>query len=426
MGCNEWKEVTLEEVVDILGDGLHGTPKYDENGEYYFINGNNLMGKIAVDEKTKKVGKEQYIKYKKELNDRTILVSINGTLGNVAVYNGEKVILGKSACYFNVKKEYNKEFVKYIMLSNIFKNYINTYATGTTIKNMGLKQMRAFKFNIPILNEQKRISDILIALDNKIELNNEMNKTLEEMAQALFKRWFVDFEFPNEEGNPYKSSGGEMIESELGMIPKGWNISTLNDVCMKITDGSHYSPKNCVDGIYPMLSVKDMQDYCFDYKSCKKIGEEDFKKMLNSDCVPKVNDIVIAKDGSYLKHVFIINKDKKEAILSSIAIFRANVEKIYPEVLLWLLKNPLLQKIVKENYVSGSALPRIVLKDFRRLKIVVPPLEVQKSIVNLFLEIRKQIDINTENNKNLSDIRNILLPKLMSGEIRVDNVETDI
>ena len=93
MSCSDWKTVKLEEVVDILGDGLHGTPKYSDDGEYYFINGNNLDGKIIVNEKTKRVGLEQYLKYKKDLNDRTLLVSINGTLGKVAVYGGEDIIL---------------------------------------------------------------------------------------------------------------------------------------------------------------------------------------------------------------------------------------------------------------------------------------------------------------------------------------------
>jgi restriction endonuclease S subunit len=196
MSFSDWKEVALGDIVDELGDGLHGTPKYNDNGEYYFINGNNLDGNIVIDEKTKKVNYEQYLKYKKNLNDRTIFISINGTLGNVAVYNNEKVMLGKSVCYFNVKRCYNKEFIKYVMKSNYFKYYINNYSTGTTIKNMGLKQMRGFKFFLPEYNEQKAIAHILTSLDEKIEINNQINKTLENMAQAIFKQWFVDFKFP--------------------------------------------------------------------------------------------------------------------------------------------------------------------------------------------------------------------------------------
>jgi len=96
-----WKEVKLEEVTSKLGDGLHGTPKYDDKGEYYFVNGNNLQnGKIIFKEDTKRISKNEYEKIKKELNERTILVAINGTLGNVGLYKGQKIALGKSACYF--------------------------------------------------------------------------------------------------------------------------------------------------------------------------------------------------------------------------------------------------------------------------------------------------------------------------------------
>jgi len=191
----DWPEVRLEDITSVLGDGLHGTPKYDDDGEYYFINGNNLSnGKIVINEKTKRATEDEYRKHKKNLNDRTILVSINGTLGNVALYNGEKVFLGKSACYFNVNEDVDKQFVRYIVSGFFFQNYIHSLATGSTIKNVSLKLMRNFTFRLPPLGIQKEISKVLEGLDNKIELNRQTNKTLEQIAQAIFKSWFVDFE----------------------------------------------------------------------------------------------------------------------------------------------------------------------------------------------------------------------------------------
>jgi len=179
MSCKDWKEVTLVDVVSILGDGLHGTPLYDTTGDYYFINGNNLSnGKIIFKEDTRKVAYSEYQKYKKNLNDRTIFVSINGTLGNVALYNGEKCILGKSACYFNVKETVDKYFIRYIVTNRAFQDYIAMLATGTTIKNVSLKTMREFPFLLPPLHEQKKIADILSSLDDKIELNNNINDNL--------------------------------------------------------------------------------------------------------------------------------------------------------------------------------------------------------------------------------------------------------
>ena len=219
----KWKEVTLGEISSKIGDGLHGTPKYDDEGPYYFINGNNLnCGKIIIKDDTKRVGKDEFVKNQKELNEQTILVSINGTIGNVAKYNNELCILGKSACYINVIKEVDKEFIYYVLTSANFKRNITNEATGTTIKNVSLKQMREYKFNIPCnISDQRRIASILSSLDRKIELNNKINADLEEMAQAIFKNWFVDFE-------PFKD--GKFVDSELGMIPEGWKVGTLGDI----------------------------------------------------------------------------------------------------------------------------------------------------------------------------------------------------
>lgn len=176
MIAKEWKKCKLEQISTILGDGLHGTPKYSNNGEYAFINGNNLSnGKIIIKSDTKRVDRSEYEKYKKDLNNRTLLVSINGTLGNIAEYNEEKIILGKSACYFNVKEDIDKYFIKYILLSKTFQDYLNNQATGTTIKNISLKQMREYNFLLPSLETQQKIAKVLSAIDDKIELNNSIN-----------------------------------------------------------------------------------------------------------------------------------------------------------------------------------------------------------------------------------------------------------
>ena len=387
---SEWREVSLEEIVDILGDGLHGTPKYDENGDYYFINGNNLNGNIIIDEKTKKVNHEEFLKYKKDLNERTILVSINGTLGNVAFYNGEKVVLGKSACYFNVKENYSKEYIKYILLSSNFKNYINTYSTGTTIKNMGLKQMRAFRINIPKISEQKAIAHILSTLDEKIEVNNQINKTLENIAQTIFKQWFVDFEFPNGAGEPYKSSGGEMVESELGMIPKGWEVSNFDKV-IKITSGKRPKEREEVkqnNHIYPLVGASSIMGYTTEYNFDEEI-------------------IVIGRVGTH----GIIQRFKDKIWASDNTLV---IKSIFIEY-----TNQILKMIDYKSLNRGSTQPLITQTDIKNHKIILPC----ESIINKYEEIisvnSEMIDIKNTENQKLKELRDSLLPKLMSGEIRV-------
>lgn len=190
-----WKWVKVSDISTILGDGLHGTPKYDELGEYYFINGNNLSdGKIEIKENTKRINKEEYLKYKKPLNERTVLVSINGTLGNVAFFNNENVILGKSACYFNLHEEVEKLYIKYLLQSNYFIKYANETATGSTIKNVSLKSMRAFAVPLASQKEQKEIvSEIESRLSVADKLEESINQSLlqaETLRQSILKRAF--------------------------------------------------------------------------------------------------------------------------------------------------------------------------------------------------------------------------------------------
>lgn len=222
---------------------------------------------------------------------------------------------------------------------------------------------------------------------------------------ALFRHYFMDYE-------PYG-----------GSAPSSWTAVSLDDVCVRITDGSHYSPADDPNAPYPMYSVKDMETYGFNSSSCKHITEEEFHRMQKNDCVPRFNDILVAKDGSYLKEIFICSEERDEAILSSIAIFRPDTEIIIPEILLYLLKQPSVRKDVGDNYVSGSALPRIVLKDFKKYSFLLPPMTEQSKIGSVLHSIRMQTKANIDEVQRLSALRDALLPRLMSGELDVSDIE---
>ncbi len=153
-----WTWVRLSEIISVLGDGIHGTPVFDEMGEYYFVNGNNLAkGHIVFKADTKKVSFDEYEKHKKPLDENTILISINGTIGNYAFYAGEPIILGKSACYFSVLTGVDKEYIRHLINTKFFMDYAVKEATQTTIKNVSLKAMRMLPVPLPPFDEQKRI-----------------------------------------------------------------------------------------------------------------------------------------------------------------------------------------------------------------------------------------------------------------------------
>ena len=155
--CTRLKLITLQ-----IGDGLHGTPNYDDNGEYYFINGNNL-GDDAIDLHiaTRQINEYEYKKYKIELNSNSILISLNGTIGNLSFYNGEPVILSKSSGYINLKDTENKYYIKYVLMSDNCKRYFDNSFSGTTINNLSLNTLRNTYITFPPLSEQQTIANYL-------------------------------------------------------------------------------------------------------------------------------------------------------------------------------------------------------------------------------------------------------------------------
>nr|WP_269090610.1 restriction endonuclease subunit S [Aliarcobacter butzleri] len=211
---NLWINIPLEAITTLLGDGLHGTPKYVESSEYYFINGNNLQqGKIVIKSDTKFVSQEEYLKYKKNMNNNTILVSINGTLGNVAFYDNEQVMLGKSACYFNLINSINKYYIFWKINSQDFREYADKSATGSTIKNLPLSAMRNYKLPIcsileqqEIVNQIKKHFSIIDKLETVVQQSIKESKRL---RQSILKQ---AFEGKLVEQNPNDKSASVLLE----------------------------------------------------------------------------------------------------------------------------------------------------------------------------------------------------------------------
>jgi type I restriction enzyme S subunit len=185
-----WELKNLEKITTKLGDGLHGTPNYSVDGNYHFINGNNLInGDIIITELTNKVNEDEFTKHKKDLNENTILVSINGTIGKVAFYKGEKIILGKSACYMNIDVDkVSKIFLYSLLKSSYFLDYAKGNSTGSTIKNVSLKTMREFPIPLPPISEQRKYEKLITLL---WETNEIMDRYKEgNLFQSLIQKAF--------------------------------------------------------------------------------------------------------------------------------------------------------------------------------------------------------------------------------------------
>ena len=185
------------------------------------------------------------------------------------------------------------------------------------------------------------------------------------------------------------------------------NLYTLDQICKKITDGSHQSPKEDPTG-YPMVSVKDMTEFGFDLSKAKHISKNDFEKLVKQGCKPEVDDILIAKDGSVMKHIFRVRNADNIVLLSSIAILRPNKEIVYPDFLVYSLKNNRVKEDILNNYVSGSGVPRIVLKDFKKVELDIPNLDLQINISKKLRSLDDKIELNTQINQTLEQIAQAL------------------
>ena len=185
-----WEQRKLSDGTNKIGDGLHGTPKYSEDGEVYFVNGNNLVnGQIVIMPETKRVTSNEQSKDDKALNENTILMSINGTIGNLAWYRGENLMLGKSAAYIEVS-DFDKKFIYTYLQTRPVKDYYLNSLTGTTIKNLGLKAIRNTNICTPTIDEQAKIGVLFQNLDKTITLHQRKLAKLKEQKKGYLQKMF--------------------------------------------------------------------------------------------------------------------------------------------------------------------------------------------------------------------------------------------
>ena len=391
----EWLSTNLKECTDVLGDGLHGTPKYTENGEYAFVNGNNLVdGEILIKKETKRVDYSQYEKYKKTLTDRTILVSINGTLGNVAVYDSEKIILGKSACYFNVKESVDKDFIYYIVSSPAFRQYLENNATGTTIKNISLKQMREYAFSLPPIDEQKRISSVLRKIDEKIKNNKAINNNLEQQTQAYFDELFVVNADPN------------------------WPECTLADIGSVVAGGTPSKSKleYYADQGIAWITPKDLSG---DKSKFISHGENDISELgfSKSSATKMPAGTILFSSRAPIGYIAIAQNEVTTNQGFKSVIPNKNIGTAY---VYFLLKN-LLPTI--EGMASGSTFKEISGTAMKSVPTVMPDADIIQLFSDFCEPVFKEQEVLEAENKHLSALRDSLLPKLMSGEIDVSELD---
>ena len=311
--------------------------------------------------------------------------------------------------------EVNSHFLCCVFNSAWGKGRVAGSLVGVAQQHFNIGVAREMEITLPPIEAQDRIADILSAYDDLLENNTRRIKILEEMAQMLYREWFVNFRFPGHEKV-------RMVDSEIGPIPQGWKTGPLESVCDRVTDGSHWSPTTVESG-RPMASSKDMHRWGLNLATCRMISDDDFNELVRNDCRPLAGDVLITKDGAnYLKYCFAVEKDMEVVLLSSVAMIRPNPAAASSQYLEFHLSDGSVKTRLARR-VSGAAIPRIVLKDFRQFTILIPPISVQRrfeQLVKPFVALCWRL---IDKNVTLRTTRDFLLPKLISGEVSVEAAE---
>ena len=322
--------------------------------------------------------------------------------------DGELVFAGFLIKFSIDENKVNPRILKYYTHSTVYYSWIRSFDTGGTRGNINAKTYGEMPIMLPSRKKQDRIVDILKSFDDKIELNNRINANLEEQAQALFRRWFVDFEFPNEQGLPYKSNGGKFVDSELGKIPEGWKIGTLSEIADYLNGLAmqKFRPKDKELGI-PVLKIKELGQ-----KSCDS-SSDICSESIKPEYIVNDGDVIFSWSGTL----------KIDIWCGGICGLNQHLFKVtskrYPKWFYYYWTKQHLNKFIRIAKDKAVTMGHIKREDLDKSQLSIPNnknFRTMNNIIGPLLE--KQITLNIEN-RFLIQLRDAFLPKLMNNEIKI-------
>jgi len=465
----DWPLVKLGEYCSKIGSGA--TPKggsnvYLDKGEIFLIRSQNIYNNGFKPDGLVYITEDSADKLKNvTIEEDDILLNITGdSVARVCLAKAEYLParVNQHVAIIRPKPaEFDTRFLRYFLASPKMQNLLLVIAGAGATRNALTKEMiESLEVPKPPLEVQTFIADNLSSLDDKIELNHQINQTLEAMAQAIFKSWFVDFEpvkakiAATEAGEDTEGvtraamsaiSGktdeeldqlqveqpeyytqlkttaelfpATMQDSDFGEIPDGWEVKKLSDLCTKVIDGTHDSPKPSEDGYY-LVTGKNIVNGSIDFPKCYKISPEDHKKVIKRS-KPEKGDIIFSNIGTLGSTVLV--DQNFEFSIKNVALFKP-LEGIYSRYLYLHFSSAQTQKLLIQK-ATGTTQIFFSLRFLRDLELITPP----KYIISKFDEIAKlffeERSLINQANQNLCDLRDSLLPKLLSGELSVGTSE---
>lgn len=430
MKSNEWKEDLLVNVTEIIFSGGTPSTKNEEywSGEFKWLSSGETRNDFINDtEKTiTNLGIKNSSTRLAKQNDVVIASAGQGnTRGQISfslidTYINQSVIalrsnskkLNSFFLYYNLKGRYDE--LRHISDGNSSRGSLTT------------KMIKELNIKFPSLKEQKNISNILYILDSKIYINNKINEKLESTAKALYNEWFVNFNFPNEEGLPYKDNGGEFYETELGEIPVGWEAVEIGDLC-EVTIGGYWGQdmefKNSIPSIcFRGTDLQHLKEYGFSNDApIRWIKESDLNKRILEESDVLIGGSGLGPVGRSQCFVSEFNVLYEFPIIYSNFCKRIRFKNkqlaIYVE---HILENLYTTREIN-NYVNGTSVPNLDINGLLKHKIILPT----SDILLVFSKIKGKLFSNKflGENKKLNNLKNVLIYKLMSGQIDTNDLD---
>jgi type I restriction enzyme S subunit len=415
---NNWKEYRLGDIMEIIGGGTPKTtiPEY-WGGDIPWLSVVDFgkANKYVTDTEKKITNSGLVNSSTKILKKGQIIISARGTVGELAVLYSDMAF--NQSCYgLNAKLDVcTNDYLYYLMKLKI--DELKKNAHGAVFDTITRTTFDTIFATIPDLPTQIVIAKTLSSLDDKIELNNQINQNLEALAQALFKQWFTDFDFSDKNGQPYKSSGGEMVESELGEIPISWTIGILDDlVTIKGGTTPSTTEPSYWDGDFYWTSPKDLSNL-----KCpvlltteKRITKEGLKK-IGSGLLPKGTLLL----SSRAPIGYLAITDIETAINQGYIAINSKNGCSNQYMLYWLKQN--MDVII--SHANGSTFLEISKSKFKQIKVVIPSEEIHNSFYEQASVIFEQLIVNQRESQHLIQLRDFLLPKLISGDLKISDVQ---
>ncbi|WP_299492764.1 restriction endonuclease subunit S [uncultured Shewanella sp.] len=442
MGSDTWELVKLSDLGEVARGRSRHRPRYAEHlygGNYPFIQTGDVkasQGRITSHEQTYS---EAGLAQSRIWPANTMCITIAANIAETGILQYPACFPDSVIGFVADESKADVYFIEYVFRK--LRKDLQRQATGSVQDNINLQTLERLMFKIPSLQEQKVISSFLNKLEDKITLNNQINQTLEQMAQALFKSWFVDFDpvrhnMRNKEPdniNGEQANGldapllakevdlaslfpDKLVESELGLIPEGWEVNQLSDICKNHSQS--YNLKSVDEVVF--VNTGDVQEGDFLHKNYSPVvglpGQA--KKAIKED------DILYSEIRPKNKRFAYVDFDVSDYVVSTkFMVIQAN-EKVHPRLLYMILTR---QNTIDEfNIIADSrsgTFPQITFKAISNLEFCMAPREIQDAFVSQIMPmIKLQSSLKSEN-KQLAELRDTLLPKLLSGEIDLESVQ---